>query len=323
MRYPNRQVLVLATLLIATSPAHAQSAFPGKPVRLVSSTTAGGQPDTIARMIAQKMSEHWGRPIIMDNRPGAGGMLAANLVAKAAPDGHTLLYVLPNFVITPAMQPNVTYDALKDFAGIAQIGVSTNVLVVTPALNVKTLKEFIALAKSQTGKLIFGSGATGTAGHISGASLGLIAGIKVIHVAFKGGPDAAIEVLAGRSHYTVSTMGVALPFLNEKKLVALAVLSPQRAPVLPDVPTLSELQGEFKRPEISHGLLAPAGTPRTVLHLISKEVARVLALPDIKERLQAISFVTTPTAPEVYDQILRDQLETTAKLVNDLGMRPR
>ncbi len=323
MRYPNRQVLVLATLLIATSPAHAQSAFPGKPVRLVSSTTAGGQPDTIARMIAQKMSEHWGRPIIMDNRPGAGGMLAANLVAKAAPDGHTLLYVLPNFVITPAMQPNVTYDALKDFAGIAQIGVSTNVLVVTPALNVKTLKEFIALAKSQTGKLIFGSGATGTAGHISGASLGLIAGIKVIHVAFKGGPDAAIEVLAGRSHYTVSTMGVALPFLNEKKLVALAVLSPQRAPVLPDVPTLSELQGEFKRPEISHGLLAPAGTPRTVLHLISKEVARVLALPDIKERLQAISFVTTPTTPEVYDQILRDQLETTAKLVNDLGMRPR
>lgn len=323
MRYPNRQVLVLAMLLIATSPAHAQSAFPGKPVRLVSSTTAGGQPDTIARMIAQKMSEHWGRPIIMDNRPGAGGMLAANLVAKAAPDGHTLLYVLPNFVITPAMQPNVTYDALKDFAGIAQIGVSTNVLVVTPALNVKTLKEFIALAKSQPGKLIFGSGATGTAGHISGASLGLIAGIKVIHVAFKGGPDAAIEVLAGRSHYTVSTMGVALPFLNEKKLVALAVLSPQRAPVLPDVPTLSELQGEFKRPEISHGLLAPAGTPRTVLNLISKEVARVLALPDIKERLQAISFVTTPTTPEVYDQILRDQLETTAKLVNDLGMRPR
>ena len=300
MRYPNRQVLVLAMLLIATSPAHAQSAFPGKPVRLVSSTTAGGQPDTIARMIAQKMSEHWGRPIIMDNRPGAGGMLAANLVAKAAPDGHTLLYVLPNFVITPAMQPNVTYDALKDFAGIAQIGVSTNVLVVTPALNVKTLKDFIALAKSQPGKLIFGSGATGTAGHISGASLGLIAGIKVIHVAFKGGPDAAIEVLAGRSHYTVSTMGVALPFLNEKKLVALAVLSPQRAPVLPDVPTLSELQGEFKRPEISHGLLAPAGTPRTVLHLISKEVARVLALPDIKERLQAISFVTTPTTPEVY-----------------------
>ena len=323
MRYPNRQVLVLATLLIATSPAHAQSAFPGKPVRLVSSTTAGGQPDTIARMIAQKMSEHWGRPVIMDNRPGAGGMLAANLVAKAAPDGHTLLYVLPNFVITPAMQPNVTYDAMKDFTGIAQIGVSTNVLVVTPALNVKTLKEFIALAKSQPGKLIFGSGATGTAGHISGASLGLIAGIKVIHVAFKGGPDAAIEVLAGRSHYTVSTMGVALPFINEKKLVALAVLSPQRAPVLPDVPTLSELQGEFKRPEISHGLVAPAGTPRAVLNQVSKEVARVLALPDIKERLQAISFVTTPTTPEVYDQILRDQLETTAKLVSDLGMRPR
>lgn len=323
MPYQEKSVIVLLSLFMIVSAAHAQTGFPGKPVRLVTSTTAGGQPDTIARMLAQKLSEHWGKPVITDNRPGAGGMLAANLVAKAAPDGHTLLYVLPNFVITPAMQPNVTYDALKDFSAIAQIGVSTNVLVVTPTLNVKTVQAFIALAKSQPGKLIFGSGATGTAGHISGAGFGLIAGIKVIHVAFKGGPDAAIEVLAGRSHYTVATMGVALPFINEKKLVALAVLAPQRAPVLPDVPTLPEVQAEFRRPEISHGLLAPAGTPRAVRHQISAAVTRVLALPDIRERLQAISFVTTPATPEAYDRILREQLEVTAKLVGDLGMRSR
>jgi tripartite-type tricarboxylate transporter receptor subunit TctC len=311
-----------AVLAVASISGQAQP-FPAKPIRIVTSTTAGGQPDTIARMIIQKMSEHWGRPVILDNRPGAGGALAAGVVAKAAPDGYTLLYVLPNFVITPAMQPNVSYNALKDFIGIGQIGMSTNVLVVTPTLNVKTVKEFIAVAKSQPGKIIFGSGATGSAGHLSGARFALIAGIKPIHVAFKGGPDAAIEVLAARSHCTVSTMGVALPFINEKKLVALAVLSLQRAPVLPDVPALGEIQSEFKRPETSHGLVAPAGTPRTVLHQISKELARVLDLPDIKERLDSISFVRTPSTPEAYDKILREQLDTVAQLVRDVGLRPK
>ena len=314
--------IVAAAANIAQAQQPAQP-FPSKPIRMVTSTTAGGQPDTIARMINQKMSEHWGRPVILDNRPGAGGALAAGVVAKAAPDGHTLLYVLPNFVITPAMQPNVTYNALKDFIGIGQIGMSTNVLVVTPTLNVKTVKDFIALAKTQPGKLIFGSGATGSAGHLSGARFGLIAGIKTIHVAFKGGPDAAIEVLAGRSHCTVSTMGVALPFINEKKLVALAVLSLQRAPVLPEIPTLGEIQPEFKRPETSHGLVAPTGTPRAILNQISKEVARVLDLPDIKERLDSISFVRAPSTPEAYDKILREQLETVAQLVRDVGLRPK
>jgi tripartite-type tricarboxylate transporter receptor subunit TctC len=322
MQFVQRHLLVIA-IVAAPLCAQAQQPFPSKPVRLVSSTTAGGQPDTVARMIAQKMSEHWGRPVIMDNRPGAGGALAANLVAKAAADGHTLLYVLPNFVITPAMQASLPFHPLKDFAGVSQVGISTNILVATPALGVKSVKELIALAKTQPGKLIFGSGATGTAGHLSGARLGLIAGIKVVHVAFKGGPDAAIEVLAGRSHYTVSTMGVALPFIKEGKLVPLAVTSPQRAPVLPDVPALSETQSEFKRPETSHGVVAPAGTPRAIVNQISKKIARVLELPDIKERLQAISYIPAPSTPEGYDKILREQLETIARLVVDAGLRAK
>jgi len=310
-------------LAAASSLAWAQQAFPNKPVRLVLSSTAGGQPDTVARMIGQKLGEDWGRPVVIDNRPGAGGVLAASTVAKSAPDGHTLLYLLPNFIITPALQPSLPFHPIKDFAGVSQIGVSTNVLVATPALGVKTVKDFIALAKAQPGKLIFGSGATGTAGHLSGARFGLIAGIKVIHVAFKGGPDAAIEVLAGRSHYTISTMGVALPFIKDGKLLALAVTSPQRASVLPDVPALAETQSEFKRPETSHGLVVPVGTPRPVLNQISKEIARVLDLPDIKERLQSISYIAAPTTPEAYDKILHEQLETVSKLVSDIGMRPK
>ena len=322
-RFGTSAIATGIALAAASLLAQAQQNFPSKAIRLVASTTAGGQPDAVARMIAQKMSEHWGRPVVMDNRPGAGGVLAASLVAKAAPDGHTLLYVLPNFAISAVLQPNLPFDPLKDFAGVSQIGMSTNVLIVAPALGVKSVKELIALAKAQPGKLIFGSGATGTAGHLSGARFGLIAGIKVVHVAFKGGPDATIEVLAGRSHYTIATMGVALPFIQDGKLVALAVTSPQRAPVLPDVPALAETQSEFARPETSHGLLAPAGTPRAVLNQISKEIARILDLPDIKERLQGIAYVYAPSTPEAYDKILRAQIETVSKLVRDAGLRPK
>ena len=297
--------------------------FPIKPIRLVVSTTAGGQPDGIARMIAQKMSERWGRPVIMDNRPGAGGALAGSMVAKAAPDGYTLYYTLPNFAISAVLQPNLPYDTFKDFAGITQIGFSANILIVSSALGVKSVKELIALAKAQPGKLIFGSSSTGSASHLSGARFNLAAGIKVVHVAFKGGPETMIEVLGGRTHYTVATLGVALPFIQDGKVVALAMTAQRRTPVLPDVPSLAEMLSEFKQPETSHGLFAPAGTPRPVVNQINKEVARILDLPDIKERLQAIGFVITPSTPEECDKILRAQIESLSKLVRDAGLQPK
>jgi tripartite-type tricarboxylate transporter receptor subunit TctC len=303
--------------------AQAQQNFPVKLVRLVVATTAGSQPDMLARMIAQKMSENWGSTVVMENRPGGGGILAASTVARAAPDGHTLLYALPNFAISAVLQPSLPYDPFKDFAGATQIGISTNVLVVSPSLGVKSVKDFIALAKAQPGKLIFASSATGSAGHLSGARFNLIAGIKVVHVAFTGGPVATIEILAGRASYHVGTMGVVLPFVKEGKLVALAVTSTQRAPVLPEVPALGEIMPEFKRPETSHGLLAPAGTPRPVLNQISKEILRIFDLPDVKERLQAISFVPAPSSPAEYEKILRAQIETLSRLVSDAGLRPK
>jgi tripartite-type tricarboxylate transporter receptor subunit TctC len=292
-------------------------------MRLVASTTPGSQPDGIARTIAQKMGEHWGRPVVMDNRSGAGGALAAGVVAKATADGHTLLYALPNFSISSVLQPSLPYDALKDFACVTQIGFSTNVLVASPALSVRSLKDLIALAKAQPGKIVFASSATGSASHLSGARFNLLAGIKVVHVAFKGGPDATIEVLAGRAQYHVGTMGVVLPFVKEGKLVALALTTPQRSPVLPDVPTLAETLPEFKRPETSHALLAPAGTPRAIVDQVNREIARILDLPDVKERLQAISFVATPSTPDECIATLRSQLETLSKVVSDAGLRPK
>jgi tripartite-type tricarboxylate transporter receptor subunit TctC len=315
----------LAAAALAAGPlsAPAQQTYPGKPIRLVASTTAGSQPDALARMFAQKMSEHWGQAVVIDNRAGAGGTLAAGAVARSTPDGHTILYVLPNFTISSVLQSSLPYDALKDFAAVSQIGMSTNVLVASPGLNAKTVKDLVALAKAQPGKLILASSAVGSASHLTGARFNLIAGIKVITVAFKGGPDATIEVLAGRAQYHVGTMGVVLPFIREGKLVGLGVTTPQRAPVLPDVPSLGEIMPEFKRPETTHGLVVPAGTPRAVVAQINKELARILDLPDIKERMQAIAFVSLPSTPEEFSAILRSQLATLSKLVVDAGLKPK
>jgi tripartite-type tricarboxylate transporter receptor subunit TctC len=301
----------------------AQQPYPARPVRLVSSTAPGSQPDSIARLIIQKMSENWGKPVIMDNRSGGGSLLASALVAKAAPDGHTLLYVLPNFVISPALYPSNAYPPLSDFVSIGQIGSSTNILIATPSLGIKNVKDFIALAKAQPGKLIIGSTGAGTAGHLSGTRFNLLAGIKAVAVAYKGGPEVMIEVMSARCHYAVSTMGSALPFIKEGKLVPLGVTSPKRAMVLPEVPSLSEIQPEFRQSETSHGLLAPAGTPRPILNQISRELARVLDLPDIQERLNAINFVISPTSPEVYNKILREQMATISRLVVDAGLRAK
>ncbi|MGH8637221.1 MAG: Bug family tripartite tricarboxylate transporter substrate binding protein [Burkholderiales bacterium] len=303
--------------------AQGQPKYPDKPIRLVASTTAGSQPDMIARMIGQKMHEHWGQPVVVDNRPGGGGTLAAAPVAKASPDGHTLLYALPNFATSAVLQRSLSYDPLKDFTGVAHIGISTNVLVCSPALNARSVADLIAAAKARPGKLIFASSAIGSASHLTGARFGFITEIKTIQVAFKGGPDAVIELLGGRAHYHVGTMGVTLPFIKEGKLVGLAVTSPQRAPALPDTPALGELLAEFKRPDLSHGILAPAGTPRVILDQVSKELARILDLPDVKKRLATISYVIAPTSPDEYDTILRGQIAVLASLTRDLGLRPK
>lgn len=323
-RAPVFAVAAAAGLAFAAAPdlAQAQQKYPSKPIRMVISTTPGSQPDGLARIIAQKMSENWGQPVVVDNRAGGGGTLAATPVARASPDGHTLLYALPNFVISVALQPSVPYDPFKDFVSIGQIGISTNILVASPALGAKTAKDLIALARAQPGKLIFTSSPTGSAAHLTGARFNFIAGIKVVHVAFKGGPDAMLEVLAGRAHFHVGTMGVTLPFIKEGKLAALAVTSPQRAPALPDVPALGETMSEFTRPDTSHGLLAPAGTPRAIVNQLNQELRRILELPEVKERAQNISYVVAPSTPEEFDKIRRYQLEALSRLAREAGLRP-
>jgi len=319
-------VTIAATGLACALPpglALSQEAFPAKPIRFVVGYAPGGSADLLARMIARKMSENWKQPVVVDNRPGGGGTLAAVQVAKAASDGQTLLYAGANFVISSALQPTLPYDPFKDFAGITRIGFSTQVLTAAPAVGVRSVKELVALARAQPGKMIYGSAAVGSGPHLTGARFNHMAEIKVITVAFKGAQETLIQIMGGRAHYGVTSLSPALPFIRDGKLLALAVNTPQRSPVFPDVPALAETLPEFKRNETSNGLLAPAGTPGPILNQISKEVARILGLPDIREWLNAIGYVPAPCTPEEYDRILRGQHEILSRLVVDIGLKAK
>lgn len=320
------QISVLATIASAclAFPASARADvakdFPAKPIRMVVAQSPGSQADAIARIAAQKMSENWGKPVVIDNRPGAGGSLAASMIAKAAPDGYTLLLTSATFAIAAALQPNLPFDPVKDFAGVSQIGYSTGVLVAAPALGAKSVKDLVALAKAQPGKFIYATGGAGNLSHLNGEKFRLAAGIKVVNVAFKSGSDGLIETLAGRTHYSFVGLPPALPFITTGKLQALAVTTPQRAPQLPDVPALAETLPGFAH-EGAYGVLAPAKTPMPVLNRISKEFARILNLPDVREKLVGMAFAPTPSTPAEYDKSLRESIEGFSKLAVAIGLR--
>lgn len=316
-------IVMAGGLAAAAAPVLAQrqgsAAYPVRPIRMISGAY-GSPSDTLARTIAPKMSERWGQPVIVENRPGASGTIGANIVAHAAPDGYTLLLISAQFAITAVLQPNLTFDPLKDFAGVTQIGYSTSTLTVNPSLGVKTLKEFISYAQARPGQIFFSSGGAGSSTHINAERFREAAGIKAVHVGFKGTPDALLEVVAGRVHYCIVGLSAQMPFIKDGRVLALAVSTPQRSPLLPDVPAMAEILPGFGR-DGSHSLLAPAKTPRPVLIQISREVARIFDLPDVKERLQAMGYTTAPTTPEEHDRILREQIGTFGEIARRIGLK--
>jgi tripartite-type tricarboxylate transporter receptor subunit TctC len=318
-----RSVLI-TTVAIATltaSHALAQQKFPTQPIRMVIAFTAGGIPDTLARLLGPRVGEALGQPVVLENRPGAGGTIAANIVAKATPDGYTLLATSNAFAITAALQPTLPYDPLKDFSGVASIGYSTSALVVPPTLGVKSVKELIALAHAQPGKVFFGSAGAGSGTHISAERFRHVAGIKATHVAFKGQPEFIIEIVAGRVQFGMASLGSALGLIREGKLLPLALV-PNRTPLLPDVPALTEILPNASR-DGSQMWLAPAATPRPILQQISREVARALAHPEIKERLNGHAFHIAPTLPEETDRMLRNDIAVFSRVVIEAGLKAK
>ena len=316
----HRTLVATAVTLAAVAPALAQTAqgFPNRSVRFVVGFSPGSATDFTARMFGAKLSELWGHPVVIENRSGAGSTLANAVVAQATPDGYTLLVVSSSFAITAVLQQkNLPYDALRDFRSVAQFGSTTGALVVPPSLGVKSVKELIALAKER--KLLFGSAGAGSGLHMSTERFNIAAGIKATHVGFKGQPEMNVEIVTGRVHYGFPSVGTSMAFLKDGRLLPLAVNTPKRSPQLPDVPALIEILPNFER-DAAHALMAPAKTPTAIVQKISTDVARVAELPDLKERMHAISFDIAPSTPEEYDKAVRRQIEVFGEVAKAAGL---
>lgn len=301
--------------------AQVQPPFPTKAVRMVVPFSTGSQPDSVARIIATKLADSWRQPVVVENRPGASGTIGFAMVAKAAPDGYTLMLTSAAFTASAATQPALTYDPRKDFAGVAQLGVNTQVLVAPPVLGVNSVDELVALAKAKPGQLVWATPGANSGPFLVGERFKLDTGIRIIHVAFKGGPEIIVELLAGRSHYSFTSLGSAMPFIKDGRLRALAVAMPQRTPLLPEVPTVSETLPGFHRVLGSYGVLAPAKTPRAIVNQVGNEIVRLVNTPDIREQLQNIGLMPAPIAGADYHKVLLDQIDSLSSLVSGIGIR--
>ena len=247
-------------------------------------------------------------------------MIGASIVAKATPDGYTLLLGGPGFAVNAGVRENLPYDPIKDFSGVAQIGYSTTVLVVSPSLGVKSVKELIALAHAQPGKILFGSSGGGSATFMNAERFRMAAGIKAAHVGFKGQPEFLLEIVAGRIHYGVGGLGPSLTFIKSGQLLPLAVTTLKRAPLLPDVPTSAEVVPGWGR-DGSQGILAPSQTPRAIVNQLNREMARLLETPEVRDKLLGVDFNILTSTPEEYDKLLRADIVTFTRIAKEAGLR--
>jgi tripartite-type tricarboxylate transporter receptor subunit TctC len=299
----------LVTTIAAASMVAAQTGnYPAKPIRIVVGFTPGGGPDITARFIAQKLAESWPQNVVVDNRPGAGGTIAAQLVAHANPDGYTLLSVSSAHAVAPAIYANLPYDPRKDFAGITLTASSKYLLVVAPALGVKSLAELVALAKARPGQLNFSSAGVGSGTHFAGEQFKSMAAINVVHVPFKGIPEALTETMSGRVQFFMAPIANAVNLVKEGKLAALGVTSLQRDPLVPDVPTVNEAGVPGYQSRLWFGLLTSRHTPRAIVARLSGEITRILRAPELRSRWMPIGLDPEPTTPEQFDKLIIDEI---------------
>jgi tripartite-type tricarboxylate transporter receptor subunit TctC len=312
--------LGVAVLALWTTLAFGQ-AYPTKPVKIIVPFTAGSATDILARTIGQKLGEAWGQPVVIDNRPGAGGTIGAGLVAKSPPDGYTLLVHSAAQAVNPAIYPNLPYDTTKDFVEIATLGGQPNVLVVAPSTGYKTVADLVAAAKKAPGALNFGSAGTGSGTHINGEKFKLAAGIDVVHIPYNGTPEAITDTIPGRVTYFFSPISAALPNIREGKLVALGVSSAKRSGTLPNVPTVAEGDLPGFTYNLWVGMFAPAGTPAEIVDRINADVNRVVQIPEVKERMAALGAEAMVMTPAEFRKFMRDELDENARVVKAAGIK--
>lgn len=313
--------LLLTALAGAAAPAWAQS-YPAKPIRMVVAFTPGGASDVIARIVGTKLSERWGQQVIVDNRPGAGGSIGAEHVARSAPDGYTLIMgTSSEIVINPALNTKVGYDSARDFSPVSMIAVIPLVLAVHPSMPVKSVRELVALAKARPKAINYASAGTGTATHLGTEMLKSAAAIDIVHVPYKGGPPGASDVVAGHVQVILGTPSTVLPFAAGGRLRVVAVTASKRSPSFPGVPTVAESGFPGFDVVLWSGVLAPAGTPQEIVNRLHGELTRILALGDVRDNLARQGADLDLKSPAEFRAYVTAELAKWAKAVKDSGVR--
>jgi tripartite-type tricarboxylate transporter receptor subunit TctC len=317
--------LLLALALVGANPAHSQDAanFPSKPIHVIVPFTAGSATDVVARLVGERLNNAWGQPVVVENRAGAGGTIGIAQTAKSEPDGYTLAVVSTGHVVNHVLYKDLQYDTLKDLAGVAPLVSLPSVLVVSPALGIKSARDLVAAAKAKPGEFNYGTAGVGSAAHINSEKFNVAAGIKGLHVPLKGTPPILTETMGGRLHYawvpSVSSMGL----LKEGRLVALAVSTPTRVAALPDVPTIAEAGypgGEFI---FWVGALTPSKTPREIVAKLNAEINRALRSADMRERLEKLGGEPMSMNAAQFDSFIRQEYDVLGKVMRNAGAVPQ
>jgi len=313
---------LLLSLALFTGLAQAADRWPDRPIHFVVPYPAGGPLDAVARLTAQKVSADLGQPIVVENRPGAGGNIGAEYVARAAPDGYTLLLgAVATHAINPTLYAHIPYDAQKDFEPVTQIASTPNVLIVNPSLPVHSVREFIAYAKAHPGALNFGSGSTGSAGHLAGELFKRMAGIEMTHVPYKGAAPAMTDLIAGQVQLMFDNLASALTQIKAGKVRALAVTTAKRTPLAPDLPTIAESGLPGFDINTWFGLFVPAKTPRPVVDRLHDEFVKALKAPDVRGKMLALGAEPVGNTPAQFAAYIRSESEKYAKVIQASGAK--
>ena len=314
--------LALFLLSAAAPPTGAAEAYPSRPIRIVIPSGAGGITDILGRVIAQKLTDRFGQQVVIDNRPGASGIVGSQLIAKATPDGYNLLMVFPSHVVNQSLYANMPYDTVKAFAPITLVSAVSTVLVVPGDTSPKTVQEFIALAKERPGRINYGSVGRGSLGHLASELLRSMTRIEITHVSYKGSPQIMTALLSGEIQmYLIASVGTVVPHLKTGRLRALGVSSAQRLPALPDVPAIAETVPGYEA-RGWNGILAPAGTPGTIISRLNGEIVQVVKSPEFAKHLAAEGAVAIGNSPAEFAGIIKADIAKWARVVQEAGIRP-
>jgi tripartite-type tricarboxylate transporter receptor subunit TctC len=317
-----KSAIVLLAALLASPSAWGQ-AFPTKPVRFVVPFAPGGSTDTLARALGQKLSDSLGQQVVIDNRTGANGNIGMEIVAKAPPDGHSIvLGYIANVAIGPSLYAKLPFDPVRDYEAVTLLATSPNVLVAHPAVAVSSLKDVIALAKAKPGQLNYASASVASVGHLTGELLNQLAGIRMVHIAYKGSGQAVTDLLGGQIQLMFSGFSSVMPHIKSSKLRPIAQTGEKRSPALPEVPTIAE--SGFPKFEATawYGVHAPAKTPKPIVTRLNAEFVKALKMPDVKERLNALGFELVGSTPEHYASYIKTEIRKWEKVVKASGAKP-